>query len=574
MIDATGQFADGALRSLPAANGVNTREAQASRNQAASTRGVSKDAGALAALLLAATLLGGAAIVRRPDLVANAAFLFGDQGLNLFIADRLLAGERLFLEVFTPYGPLPAYLHTAFVSLTGNTIVAYNVLLLLLTLVNVVLAYVLVRSRTSAGVAMLVVGVGVFPSFLIPGSLVGSFTVSPYIPLERALLLGAALAWTPPQSRSAGRAVLIGTLLGLWQWVKFGGAVFAGAAIIVLDLVLIWKSPNRSAALRRWFQGLGLALAVFAAFEVCRIVGAFLLLPSDIARDVVWPAYHLATYEGWVNAELRWLTWGGWRLFIAQYLSPAVAVALIGGVLLWSASRSEEDGLLTAADLRLLLPALFVAIGLLGYLQQAHIMRQFLWAVVIGSSIALLRSGPVLRGVVLLLWLPGLLVAGRAMLVTSPPSHLVAMELPGAGTISVHPVLEESLEAVLHTVDQFRRDRAEVGDVPYEEVPALFMRMAAGVHAVYNVPAPIRQPWIIPGFVRPYDEAALIEAAERLAAIVVVGGTIGEGSPHSACAWFEPAPIRGELCAVLDPLLGAPVRIGSEFAVFPVLASE
>jgi hypothetical protein len=110
-------------------------------------------------LLAEAAVLGGAAIARRPDLTANESFLFGDQSLNILIADHILRGDRLYADIFSPYGPVAPYLHAAFAAVAGNSIAAYNLLLLILTLVNVVLAYVLIRSRAPVGVALLVVGV-------------------------------------------------------------------------------------------------------------------------------------------------------------------------------------------------------------------------------------------------------------------------------------------------------------------------------------------------------------------------------------------------------------------------------
>src|SRR5690606_37684440 len=120
----------------------------------------------------------------------------------------------------------------------------------------------------------------------------------------------------------------------------------------------------------------------FAVIELIRIASAYATLPAAVAFDVVWPAYHLETYAGWVTEDERWLNWGGWRLFFGQYLTPLVAGLLVVGGLAWAAlapRRPRGFDRSLQRDLRLLLPALFLLLGAIGYLQQGHLLRQFLW---------------------------------------------------------------------------------------------------------------------------------------------------------------------------------------------------
>lgn len=526
-------------------------------------------------LLLEALLLGGAAILRRPDITANESFLFADQGLNLLVADRLLQGGRLYVDIFSPYGPIPAYMHAAFAGVFGNTISSYNLLLLLLTLGNVALAYALLRTRVSLGVAAMVVGVGLVPSFLIPGSMLGGFTVSPYIPLERALLLTTALAWTPPGERTLLRGSVIGAILGVWQWVKFGGTFFAGAAILLVDIFAIALSHRRRELLRPWICSLGCTLAVFVLAEVLRVAVAYAALPAEVAFDFVWPAYHLEAYRAWVTPDQRWLAWDGWKLFLGQYLTPLVGAVLTVVGVVWYARgslRSPSGARGAMGDLRLLLPAVFFALGSVAYFQQAHLFRQFMWALVLPSAFFLARSRLALRLLVLVLWLPCLAVNARAMLLGRPDPHLVAMELPGNDRVWTRPEVMEQVRGVMRELGIPRDDMGQAATARAGSV--LFIPLGAGLHHFYDIPQPVRQPWISRGLVRPYDEAALVHSLDRLQAIVAVRNSdVAVRLPRDPCAFVHPSPFRGAFCQAAIPLLDDPIRVGPEFTVYPVRSS-
>ena len=79
----------------------------------------------MAGLAVASLALSGAVIIRRPDLVMGADFLFHDPGHNLFIADKMLSGASLYRDVFSQYGPVSAYVYTLVASLVGNTPTVY-----------------------------------------------------------------------------------------------------------------------------------------------------------------------------------------------------------------------------------------------------------------------------------------------------------------------------------------------------------------------------------------------------------------------------------------------------------------
>src|SRR6185295_9663127 len=174
-------------------------------------------------------------------------------------------------------------------------------------------------------------------------------------PLERTVLLLLALAWEAPVARSVGRSVLIGSILGTWQGVRFGAAAVAGGSILLIDAIWLAAAGISPSALRIWVRSLAAIAAAFIGFELIWIVSAFSTLPSEIAWDTVWPVYLLRSYASWVTPEIRWPQWLGWRFMVAQYLVPLTAAVLgLAGLAGWviavrrDASRGVPGGVASA----------------------------------------------------------------------------------------------------------------------------------------------------------------------------------------------------------------------------------
>ena len=221
----------------------------------------------------------------------STAYLFQDEGLNLVVADTLLSGGLLYRDVAFLYGPIPAYLHAGFAALFGNTPSVYLRLLVLISCLDVGLAYLLLRRAAGIPVAAAITVGGIFTLALTPGSIVGGLTSSVYVPLERTVLLLLALAWEAPAARGVGRSVLIGSILGTWQGVRFGAAAVAGGSILLVNAIWIAAAGISPSALRAWARSLAVIAAGFIGFELIWIVAAFSTLPSEIAWDTVWPVY-------------------------------------------------------------------------------------------------------------------------------------------------------------------------------------------------------------------------------------------------------------------------------------------
>ena len=208
----------------------------------------------LALAVLIALAWTAALWVTRPAALFNEDFVVFEQGHNLFLVDQILAGKRLYRDVFSQYGPLPIYLHTAWAACVGNTARGYVALMGCLTLVNVALLYQVLRRSVPGAMALGWLAAAVLPFLVLPGSFTAGQLYALYPVCERLLLLFVALAWVDPRMRSPRRAVVLGVLLGAMQWVKFGGAFMAGGALLIADLLVLGGALLDPAMRRRWLE--------------------------------------------------------------------------------------------------------------------------------------------------------------------------------------------------------------------------------------------------------------------------------------------------------------------------------
>jgi hypothetical protein len=463
------------------------------------------DAIALAALVAISVALSAATIVRRPESTVNAAYLFQDEGLNLLVADVVNAGGILYRDLAYPYGPLPAYLHAAVARAFGNTPLVYLLYVIAMSSMTVALAFALMRRAADTGVAAFVAAVGVVTTIIVPGSLIGGQTTAAYVPVERAALLAVALCWSDPDRRSLKRSIALGVTLGLWQLVRFGGAIVAGGSILLLDALCLAasSSPGRIA---RWFRSSIVVAGAFLAIELLWIVIAFAMLPRDVALDAIWPAYVLEAYGEWVSSEIRWLPWGGWRLFVVQYLVP-----FSGGVLglfgiYQSTHHRAEDG-----DGRaVFLPLFFFIVGGFVYFKQVHHFRQFMWTLVPASAWWLARTTWRWRVATALLWAPGFLIVVRSSLVGAAASTMITAALPAGGAI----VIDRRQAERIAFLERFVREESRAQ-------PVIYLDSGAGWYHAFQVPRATRHAWFA-GFdvIRRYEEDAFIAALDRTVAVI------------------------------------------------------
>jgi hypothetical protein len=473
------------------------------------------DGAVIAGLMAAGAALSLATIANRPE-TTGTAYLFQDEGLNLVVADTLLSGGSLYRDIAFLYGPIPAYVHAGVAALFGNTPYAYLRLLVLISCLDVGLAYALLRRAAAIPVATAITVGGIFTLALTPGSIVGGLTSSVYVPLERTVLLLLALAWEAPGVRGLGRSVLIGLILGTWQGVRFGAAAVAGASILLIDLIYLAAAGISPSALRDWARSLAAIAVGFIALELVWIVSAFSTLPSEIASDTVWPVYLLRSYSSWVTPEIRWPQWLGWRFMIAQYLVPLTAAVLgLAGLTGWvaavrrQASRGTSAGVVSAGAV--FIPLCFYLLGCFGYFRTVFHFRQFMWALIPAAAWELQRRGAATRIATAALWSPGAATMFRHALLAGAMAPMVAVSLPSGGTIGATPALADRIAFL----KRFTSTEAA-------GAPVIYLAGGGGWYGAYQIPHATRHVWF-EGFdtIRPYEERAFLEALNRTPALIV-----------------------------------------------------
>jgi hypothetical protein len=496
------------------------------------------------ALMVFAGIVCAAAIVRRPDLTSEG-FLFGDAGVNLLLAERLLAGARLYRDAGFSYGPLAIYPYQLFGGVFGITPQSFSAFLALFSVANVGLAYRALRTAVSRRAATLVVVVGLYPTILLPGSLVFGNQSSAYFVLERTFFLGVLLLWTPPESRTTARAASVGALLGVWQGLRFGTSLFVGAAIVLVDLLALLHAGGRRPDMARWFRLSLITFCAFIAVEATWAIYAFSSLPRGDALDFLWPSYVLEAFAAWPS-ERRWPRWEGLRFFVGQQLI-VVASAAFGAIVLASFlhRRARADWLgfgdrrrrLTPGDLRLMLPFAFFAVGTVALFRSVYHFHQYAWTLVLTAAIAMDRGGPWIRRGFALLCLPSLAILLRANLVTAPPPDATAVRTANGGSVTLNPAGKNRIDALLMYA------RANGG------TSLLIMQTNAGFHALFNTRFSGRQFFYILGFARGRDEEHMLNTlASEPAAIVLTDYPLNKAPSANPCEWYGWPHFRADFC--------------------------
>ena len=383
------------------------------------------------------------------------------------------------------------------------------------SLVFVGLAYASLSRFCRPWVAVAGILLVLMPLTVAPGSLVGGTTHAAYTTPEKCLLVGLTLVWSSPIDRTFRRGMAIGSLLGIWQYVKFGGGVFAGGSVLSLDLLILIISRSGGTSWTRWLRAsVGTTIAVLA-FESARVSVAFATLPPPIALDVVWPAYTKALYDTFFQ-ESRFPHWLGFRHFVVQLLPIIVgAVAtVIAAVLILRRYRVAPPAARGPRDEpSVLLPGFFYLLGNLGYLGHVHVYMQYAWCSAWAVTPLLARSRWPMRSVLLAAYMPLLLVTIRAPLRLGGSGDAVPVSLPTGDVLYLRPYEHETLVAASRGLS-LARSRGNGSVLVYPT--------AAGFDWAFAVPRYSRDTWHLPHYIRPYDEPALLAAANRLSGVVLL----------------------------------------------------
>jgi hypothetical protein len=433
-----------------------------------------------------AAAVGVLHVARRPDLNCTAAYVTGEDGNQLWRAHRLNSGAVLYRDVACQYGYVPAYAHAAWAAAFGNTILSNRLWHLLTSLACVGLMFRLLRTFALPTVAAAWTLVVAVPFLLVPGGAVGAYTNFEHTSLERMCLLGVMLSWVPPGERSSRAAVMLGLILGLWQGVKFGGAFFAGAAFVAVDVLWLLREGGYT----RWLRRGLVTLAAFAAVEAAWVALAVATLPPAIALDTLWPAYVGRSYH-WGDG----FGWNGVVDFACRPMVPLVCMVL-GAFVLFRRPGPATVGLF------------FFAFGSVGYFGHVHLYYSWAWAAVPAGLAGFLGLPRPVRLVVGVLLLPAALLMLKVVSVNRPAGTPV--ELPTGELILVSPADAATL--------------ARLAELPIPEgkfALCAFDWGGGGVHFYFDRGYGLRNPMLMWPAFRDYDIADLERNRDRIAVVVV-----------------------------------------------------
>ena len=315
----------------------------------------------------------------------------------------------------------------------------------------------------------------------------------------------------------------------------------------MIDVLYLWSIGFTRAHLRAWAASLFPMAAAFMAIELLWAVYAFATLPAALALDVLWPLYILESYEVWSTAAGRWLWWGGWRLMIGQYLLPLSAGVLgLSALRRWSAgarrSGSPRSRTISVGGLRrgvhsalllhhrLLLP---VSNGCIDF-------RQFLWALVPAAAWELQRRGAAVRTAVACIWAPGFAVMIRASVV--PAAGFAPRQRQPADRWNDSYVC--AMAERIRFLERFTAQDAKARRSCSFNAASAAAR--AGITPTRSHTRPATRGSLRRISIRPYEEAAFIDALSRTVALIECDESDG-GDHHRAARWicrFHPRSLR------------------------------
>ena len=474
--------------------------------------------GILFALLVGWTFAG---FWTHPEALMNWRFLVHDLANQLHLNDELIAGKRLYADVFSQYGPASAKANALVAVLFGNTARNFMLLQGCFAVVCVLQSYALLRRNAEAWWAVLWTAVALLPWMPSTAGGPGAY-LQPYGGLERIVLLAIALSWRPLIQRTNVRNLALGLLLGCLPWIKFGSAFVAGAALLIADvIVLIWRRELRFNQAKTIVAAFAWILGGFLIGQGALVLYAMLTLPAEIAKDVLWPAFMLGNYSGYVTSDIRFLHWQNRGYFLGAQLPIVAAIGLVL-FLIWrlvprNGAPAHDDSAPSRADAAggFLFLFFFWFVGLAGYLAHVWLIMGYAWLLMPGAGYAIAQLRPRMRLAALCFWLPCFALTARAL-------------LPGPTRDGANPVqfrngetlwLDATWQKRVPMLADILQEQCGPPDQPNRGVMAF--TTTAGVAHYFGYPVMTRQSWFMPGFVRPYDERAIRESLPRTGALIL-----------------------------------------------------
>jgi hypothetical protein len=461
--------------------------------------------------MLFAVVLGTLFIARRPDIARLPLFILGEHGNQLYRASRLLEGELLYRDVACQYGAIPVYLHaglSAGLGVSINTVLIWH---LSSSAAAVGLAYRVLRRCCDRTTSAFTTALFAVPMLLVPGGILGYSNVE-YLSVERCCFLAVLAVWQLPEHRSRQVSVLLGGILGVWQHVKFGGAVFALAALLTVDIVVWLNAPSTlTTALKSWRR----IIATFGVLQVVSVVAAYSFLPPDLAFDTVFPAYVAKGYPG-ADDPSRFPSFAGWPYFASTQL-PMLCGLIAGAIVVFRTvlrARGARHGVtLGEPELLATAAALFYAFAATSYLRHVHLFYQYSWVFIFPVGYLAGCTRGIARYVLLLSALPATALLVKAAAFNSPIDHS-RLELPDGDYVMASVADRSAIETIRQVCK--KDDPNPAG----EFAVASFGWCGGGVHYYFNKSYDLRNYMILPAPFRPYDEAELAAKWSKVSSLI------------------------------------------------------
>lgn len=220
-------------------------------------------------------------------------FILYDPGSYLYAVGRWQAGEALYRDFAWQYGPLALGWYRAFAAVGGNS----PLTLVVAGSVAFAVAWVLVARLVVQAAGPRWGGALAVAGLLPVMSASGPYLINgPHGAIEMLLL--AMIAWTLTKNTGRRpRAWLLGVLVGLLQWVRFGPHLVALAAVLMIAAWQRWPHTLGARGLARELGAFaGRLLAGYVIVVVPLAVWFFRTLPPPGAGELLWPAYMVRHY--------------------------------------------------------------------------------------------------------------------------------------------------------------------------------------------------------------------------------------------------------------------------------------
>ncbi len=501
---------------------------------------------------------------------ARSEFWFRDGGFTLNTVQNLLEGKHLYLDSFYQYGSLPIGLYTFVSRFFGNGIEALSNYLLTIHILCIIAVFVVLAAGRCDLKATALVLLGL-----------SSFIVKPLIlqyECEQFLTLIAMVIWQAPATRKPGRSVLVGIVLGVMQWVRFGSSAGPILGVLIVDLLCLYAREGAVTrnVLKTWLKQGTFILCGFLLVESALLIQLFLTLPRDVAQDVAWPFYMLGSFSVY-GPQDRYPRWISLNYFLGSQMTAVVAFLCVGfflGAQMFS-SRARQTSLdENQTSYRFIVPFVAYLANAAFFYQQVWHFYVGLWLLGIGAACGIRSLRIPARIALALLFLPGAYVALRPDSRHASAVPLVMTTTPRGERLWLPPEVLARTDHLVAALAEFEARKSSPmadrkGVIILERQP---VTVSSHLHFFYLIPQAIRHTMIFPGWLRPRDFQQMERTMQDVTAVVLLQKNEQGPPPRDICRWNTYA-FPSEFCTHVSDMLMDPIPVDGSSWIFPVKPS-